>query len=201
MLVSFAQADLREFGCGGLGKGAARVIPKPGENFVEFSLARFRICCYTSLHTRSQSVKIVDNFQLSPAQIATLKVLHKGLLSQEDEVQGTIALIAHRKIQTLRKYLRGISKRDRYIRGKGTFDECEIYGNRESGVSVDINSNSTVRNSLIRDNGRFGISIRCSSGGIFENNTLSGNASGNWHLDNPGEIVRIGNTNDDNAGL
>jgi len=83
--------------------------------------------------------------------------------------------------------------------GKGTFDECEVYGNGENGILIKSDGSPTVRNSRIRDNGHFGISIRHSGRGTFENNTLSGNASGNWHLVNPGEIVRVGNT-DDNAG-
>ena len=63
----------------------------------------------------------------------------------------------------------------------GTFDNCEVYNNGSNGIVV--SHSPTIRNSIIRNNGEWGIYIRYGGRGRFENNTLSGNTRGAWDFE------------------
>jgi len=79
------------------------------------------------------------------------------------------------------------------LKCKGTFNNCEAYGNESGGVSVMTNGDPTVTGCKFYDNKGTGIDIRSGGKGTYERNTLSGNGKGNWLLHNPGTVHRIGN--------
>lgn len=68
----------------------------------------------------------------------------------------------------------------------GRIDNCHIYDNAKSGVS--LYDNLVLQGCHIENNGEYGISVN-SNGGVFQKNTLSGNTKGNWFLN--GEIDNI----------
>ena len=80
--------------------------------------------------------------------------------------------------------------------GKGTFENCEAHGNALAGIAVRENGDPKVTGCKVYDNKQVGIGVIKKGQGTFERNTLYGNAGGNWVLDDPGPIRRVGNTDD-----
>ena len=80
-------------------------------------------------------------------------------------------------------------------KGFGTFEDCDIARNENPGVGVRTDGNPTVKGCKIHGGKFSGVTVRDNGKGVFENNTLYGNARGDWDIENnAGEVRRVGNS-------
>ena len=78
--------------------------------------------------------------------------------------------------------------------GKGTFVNCDLYGNRFAAIAAGTGGNPTVRNCRIHDGGQVGVWIAEGGKGTFEGCVFEDNAGGDWLLDEKAdEVSRSGN--------
>jgi parallel beta-helix repeat protein len=77
-----------------------------------------------------------------------------------------------------------------------TIEDNDISGNQSSGLIIAKGATPLVRGNRIHGNGLYGCQIRGGSGGEFTGNTLTGNGSGAWNIDESSlpRVIRSGNT-------
>ncbi|TGO02046.1 hypothetical protein PN36_31280, partial [Candidatus Thiomargarita nelsonii] len=80
-----------------------------------------------------------------------------------------------------------------YENGTGRIENCEIFGNANTGIQIRKGGNPVVQNCTIKQNGYQAVWVYDDGAGTIENCDLRDNAEGAWNIESGCQVRRSGN--------